>query len=66
MTSPSTGEGHKFTSNFHLIYAAAGGDGGVCVCVKMLFCLFVYRPICGCVSVCVCAFMYFLLLCVKI
>lgn len=34
----------------------------VCVCVRMLFCLFVYRPICACV----CAFMYFLLLSVKI
>lgn len=60
MTSPSTGEGHKFTSNFHFIYAAVGGDGGVSVCVKMLFCLFVYRPICECVCVCVhlCIFYY--------
>lgn len=32
MTSPSTGEGHTFTSDLHLIYAAVGGDDSICVC----------------------------------
>lgn len=36
MTSPSTGEGHTFTSNLHLIYAAAGETGGVCACKNVI------------------------------
>lgn len=62
MTSPSTGEGHKFTSNFHLIYAAAGGDGGVCVCVLKCYfaCLFIGLSVdvCPCVCVHLCIFYY--------
>lgn len=64
MTSPSTGEGHKFTSNSYLIYAAGGEAGGVCICKNVICLLVLGLSVDMCV--CVCAFMYFLLLCVKI
>lgn len=46
MTSPSTGEGHKITLNFHLIYADVGG-----ACVRVHFILLVCSQayLCFCV-----------------
>lgn len=41
MTSPSTGEGHAFLSNFYLIYAAVHGDVGVCLLKCYFACLFI-------------------------
>lgn len=64
MTSPSAGEGHKFTSNSHLIYSAVVEADGVCIC-KNVSCLLVLG-LSVCMGVCICAFMYFLLLSVKI
>lgn len=60
MISPSTGEGHAFTSNSHLIYAAVGKAGGVCIC-KNVICLLVLglsMCICVCVYVHFCIFYY--------
>lgn len=66
MASPSTGEGHQFTSNFLHIYAAVGGgsDGDVCVLKCYFACLFIGLSVD--VWMCVCIYVFSTTLCENI